>query len=85
MFGGDLEIEEFRAKTKQGVVADLLHYPMVLIVEQIDEITNSSDKHNQNYIPLDKSRIEKIEEANKDKYLTKQQSVLEKSMNLKMI
>ena len=84
IFGGDLEIEAFREKSKQGHVVDVLQYPMVQLVEQIDEITNSYDRQNQHYIPLDRSRIEKIEEANKDKSLAKQQSVLEKSMNLKI-
>jgi hypothetical protein len=85
IFGGEMDIDTFREKSQNGAIVDIMHYPMVLLVEQIDEITNSYDKHNHNFIPLDKTRIEKIEEANKDRSILKQKSVLEKSMNLKIV
>ena len=85
IFGGDMDINTFRNNIEKKLLADVLHYPMVLLVEQIDEVTNSQDKHTKHYIPLDKSRIEKIVEAKKEKINNKQQSILEKSMMLKMV
>lgn len=82
LFGGKLNIQDFR---KNNIITNPLSYPMVSIVEQIEEINDFHHKKQTTYIPLDRTRIEKIEEANKDKHNSKQKSVLEESMNLKYI
>ena len=84
VFGGNLTIEEFREKNSNNAIINVLNYPMVSLVEQVEEINDFFCKQQQDFIPLDKTRIEKIEEANKDKLLTHVKSSLEKSMNLKM-
>lgn len=83
-FGGHLNIDEFREKSSHGVIMNVLNYPMVSLVEQVEEINDFFYKQQQDFIPLDKTRIEKIEEANKDKMLSHVKSALETTMNLRM-
>ena len=83
-FGGHLEIRTFREKNSQNKHYHILTYPMVSLMEQVEEI-NETIPYQKNYIPLDKSRIEKIEEANKEKILSKQKTNLEEKMDLKFI
>ncbi len=83
-FGGNLTIEEFREKSSQHTIMNVLNYPMVSLVEQVEEINDFFCKQQHDFIPLDKTRIEKIEEANKGKMLTHVKSALETTMNLRM-
>ena len=85
-FGGPLSIEQFREKNNLGHQCNIRTYPMVSIVQHVEEINTSSSYSSKinSYIPLDKSKIEQqLEEAKNDKLYVKQKSVLEESMNLK--
>ena len=86
-FGGPLSIDQFREKSKSNKKYNILTYPMVSIVEHVEEINESSSYNNKLgggcFIPLDKSRIEKIEEANKDTNFAKSKTNLEECMKLK--
>jgi hypothetical protein len=85
-FGGPLSIEQFREKNNLGHQCNIRTYPMVSIVQHVEEINTSSSYSSKinSYIPLDKSKIEQqLEEAKHDKLYIKQKSILEESMNLK--
>jgi hypothetical protein len=85
-FGGPLSIEQFREKNNLGHQCNIRTYPMVSIVQHVEEINTSSSYSSKinSYIPLDKSKIEQqLEEAKNEKLYIKQKSVLEESMNLK--
>ena len=84
IFGGHLDIHSFREKNNQNKHYHILTYPMVSLMEQVEEI-NETIPYHKNYIPLDKTRIEKIEEANKEIILSKCKSNLEEKMELKFI
>jgi hypothetical protein len=84
IFGGPLDINAFREKNLQNKHYNVLTYPMVSLMEQVEEI-NETIPYHKNFIPLDKSRIEKIEEANKEIILSKRKSNLEETMKLKFI
>lgn len=84
IFGGPLDIIAFRLKNAQNKHYHVLTYPMVSLMEQVEEI-NETIPYHKNYIPLDKTRIEKIEEANKEIIMSKRKSSLEKKMELKFI
>ena len=84
IFGGHLDINAFREKNTQNKHYHVLTYPMVSLMEQVEEI-NETIPYHKNYIPLDKTRIEKIEEANKEIILSKRKSNLEEKMALKFI
>jgi hypothetical protein len=85
-FGGTLSIEQFREKNNLGHQCNIRTYPMVSIVQHVEEINTSSSYSSKinSYIPLDKSKIEQqLEEAKNEKKFIKQKSILEESMNLK--
>ena len=84
IFGGPLDINAFREENLQNKHYNVLTYPMVSLMEQVEEI-NETIPYHKNFIPLDKSRIEKIEEANKEIILSKRKSNLEETMKLKFI
>lgn len=84
VFGGPLDIKAFRKKSTADKQLHLLQYPMVSLVEHIEEINETIPYHkNISYIPLDKVRVDKIEEANKDRVQGKKKSSLEEKMSLK--
>ena len=84
VFGGPLDITTFRKKSKVNKQLNILQYPMVSLVEHIEEINETIPyQKNMSYIPLDKVRVDKIEEANKDRVQGKKKSSLEEKMSLK--
>jgi hypothetical protein len=84
VFGGPLNITTFREKSIMNKQFNILQYPMVSLVEHIEEINETIPyQKNMSYIPLDKVRIDKIEEANKDSVQGKKKSSLEEKMLLK--
>jgi hypothetical protein len=84
-FGGPLTIDQFREKNKSNKKYNILTYPMVSLVEHVEEVNETSSYSTKLncFIPLDKSRICKIEEANKDLLLSKTKTHLEQCMNLR--
>lgn len=84
VFGGNLDIGTFRSNSKANKQLNILQYPMVPLVEHVEEINETIPYHqNMAYIPLDKVRVDKIEEANKDRVHGKKKSNLEEKMSLK--
>jgi hypothetical protein len=84
VFGGNLDISSFREKSFLNKQYNILQYPMVSLVEHVEEICETIPyQKNLSFIPLDKVRIDKIEEANKDRVQFKKKSNLEEKMLLK--
>lgn len=87
VFGGPLTIQQFREKSIKNNKFNILTYPMVSIVEHVEEINESSsyDTKINGFIPLDRSRVSKIEDNNRsmESSLTKSKTVLEETMKLK--
>lgn len=87
VFGGPLTIEQFRDKSINNHKFNILTYPMVSIVEHVEEINESSsyDTKMNGFIPLDRSRVSKIEDNNRinDSFMGKSKTVLEETMKLK--
>jgi hypothetical protein len=84
VFGGNLDIASFREKGFVNKQYNILQYPMVSLVEHVEEICETIPyQKNLSFIPLDKVRIDKIEEANKDRVQFKKRSNLEEKMSLK--
>ena len=84
VFGGNLDISTFREKSFQKKQYNILQYPMVSLVEHVEEISETIPyQKNISFIPLDKVRIDKIEEANKVRVQCKKRSNLEEKMSLK--
>lgn len=87
VFGGPLTIEQFREKSINNNKFNILTYPMVSIVEHVEEINESSsyDTKINGFIPLDRSRVSKLENTTRmnDSLTTKSKTVLEETMKLK--
>lgn len=87
VFGGPLTIEQFRDKSVNNNKFNILTYPMVSIVEHVEEINESSsyDTKINGFIPLDRTRVSKLEDSNRmnDSSTTKSKTVLEETMKLK--
>ena len=87
VFGGPLTIDQFREKSIKNNKFNILTYPMVSIVEHVEEINESSsyDTKINGFIPLDRSRVSKIENNIRlfDNSMTKSKTVLEETMKLK--
>ena len=87
VFGGPLTIEQFREKSINNNKFNILTYPMVSIVEHVEEINESSsyDTKINGFIPLDRSRVSKLEDTNRmnDSSTNKSKTVLEETMKLK--
>jgi hypothetical protein len=87
VFGGPLNIEKFREKSIKNSKFNILTYPMVSIVEHVEEINESSSYDNKmnGIIPLDRNRVSKIEDTNRvyDNSIYKSKTILEETMKLK--
>ena len=87
MFGGYMEIDQFRSYTKTNKVININFPPMSSISQQIEEINEYELNSDYKYIPLDHDRIKKIQEQmviKRVKPLINNKNSLENSMNLKM-
>lgn len=62
MFGGPLDIEEFRCyhSSKRHVIIN--QPPMLTLVQQVEEVDERDMKSAYSYIPLDVARVEKFQE-----------------------
>lgn len=83
-FGGHLSIEDFRHLSQSSTSYNVLSFPMVSVVEHVEEVndisphTKSMIPHlTHNYFPLNKSIINKLESNT-----SKIKSTLETSMNM---
>jgi hypothetical protein len=86
MFGGYMEIDQFRNYTKTNKIININFPPMSSISQQIEEINEYELNNDYKYIPLDHERINKIKEKmviKRVKPLINNKNSLENSMNLK--
>ena len=86
IFGGKMDINEFRNFRDLDKIINVLEYPMIAVTQQIEEINyNSFD--NNNYIPIDNERIKKLEQKiqlKRNKPLLNNKNTLEHTMNIKI-
>ena len=87
MFGGNMDIEEFRNFTKQNKIINVLEYPMISASQQIEEINYDTSSNKSNFIPIDEERIKKLEQKIKlmrRTPLLNHKNTLEHTMNIKI-
>lgn len=87
IFGGYMEIEQFRRFGGGSKVININFPPMSSISQQIEEINEFELNSDYKYIPLDHDRINKIKEQmviKRVKPLINNKNSLEASMNLKL-
>jgi len=88
MFGGYMEIDQFRNYTNTNKIININFPPMSSISQQIEEINEYELNNDYKYIPLDHERINKIKEQmviKRNKPLINNKNSLENSMNLKVM
>lgn len=88
MFGGYMEIEQFRNYADTSRVINLNFPPMSSMSQQIEEINEYELNSDYKFIPLDHERINKIKEQmviKRVKPLVNNKNSLETSMNLKLM
>lgn len=87
MFGGMLDIDEFRSYCQTGKVMCLNFPPMVATTQQVEEAYESDITCDYKFIPLDNDRINRYKEKLKlrrAKPLVNPKNTLDHSMNLKI-
>lgn len=61
-FGGSLSIDEFRNFKKSSKIINVNIFPLVSIVDQIEEINDYNHKNQSEFFNFDKERLQKYEE-----------------------
>jgi len=84
MFGGYMDIDEFRSHCKSNNLTLMYKYPMVPVAQQIEEINDYYlDTTNISFIPLDMNKIGKLEQKLKlSKKRTMGKNTLDTTMNM---
>ena len=86
MFGGFMEIDNFRNYSKTNKVININFPPMTSLTQQIEEINEYELNNDLKYIPLDSERINRCKEKmifKRSKPLINEKTTLESTMNLK--
>lgn len=86
IFGGHMEIDEFRDYCKSNRIINLNFPPMLTLTQQIEEINEADINNDFRYIPIDTERINKYKEKMKlrrAKPITNFKNTLDHTMNLK--
>ncbi len=87
MFGGHMEIEDFRRFTETQKVLNINFPPMMTLTQQIEELNECDVSSEYRYIPLDHERINKYKEKltlRRTKPVTEFKHTLDHMMNLKI-
>tara|TARA_B100000401_G_scaffold390587_1_gene296896 strand:+ start:267 stop:1310 length:1044 start_codon:yes stop_codon:yes gene_type:complete len=87
VFGGKLEIDEFRNFTNSNRIVNVLDYPMIPNNQQLEEINYNTENNMNNFIPIDENRLKKIEQKiklSRSKPLNNNKNTLEHTMNIKI-
>lgn len=87
MFGGHLNIDEFRGFTSSRKVLNVNFPPMMTLTQQIEEINECDINSEYRYIPIDHERINKYKEKitlKRTKPVTNFKNTLDHTMNLKI-
>jgi hypothetical protein len=84
MFGGFMEIDEFRNYFKSNKLININFPPMTSLTQQIEEINDYEIFNDYKYIPVDHDRIDrhKVRMFKRNKPLVDFKHTLESSMNL---
>lgn len=88
MFGGYMDIDEFRSYFRSNKVININFPPMTSLTQQIEEINEYEVNNDFKYIPLDQDRVEKYKAkilVKRTKPLNINKNSLESSMNLKYV
>jgi hypothetical protein len=86
MFGGYMDIDEFRVFFKSNKMVNVNFPPMSSLTQQIEEVNEHEINNEFKYIPLDQERIEKYKAKimfKRVKPLIDNKNSIEASMNLK--
>lgn len=85
MFGGHLNIEDFRGYFESNKVLSVNFPPMMTLTQQVEEINECDIKSEYRYIPIDHDRINRYKEKltlKRNKPLTDPKQTLDHMMNL---
>ena len=86
-FGGNLTIDEFRNQNKNtDKIFNQLEYPLISVQSHIEEI-NFNENINNDFIPIDKDRLNRLEQKiklSKKKFNYMNKNSLEQTMNIKI-
>lgn len=86
MFGGFMDIENFRKYSVTNKVVNINFPPMTSLTQQIEEINEYELNSDLKYIPLDSERINRCKEKmifKRNKPISKDKTTIESTMNLK--
>ena len=86
LFGGHMEIEEFREYCNSNKIININFPPMMTLTQQIEEINEADVNNDFRYIPIDTDRINKYKEKVKlkrQKPIINFKNTLDHTMNLK--
>ena len=87
MFGGYMDIEEFRAFCKSSKTVNINFPPMMALTQQVEEINDCDVNSEYKYIPLDHDRINKYKEKltlKRTKPVMEFKNTLDHMMNLQI-
>lgn len=87
MFGGHMEIEEFRQFSETSKVLSVNFPPMTTLTQQVEELNECDINSEYRYIPIDNERINKYKEKltlRRTKPVTDYKHTLDHMMNLKI-
>jgi hypothetical protein len=88
LFGGYMNINQFREHCNSNKVLNILNYPMISSQHQVEEISEQSLNNNSRlYVPIDTDRIKKIEQKFKlirQKPVLNPKNTLDHTMKLKI-
>jgi hypothetical protein len=85
MFGGYMDIDEFRSFCKTSKTVNVNFPPMMTLTQQVEEINDCNVNSEYKYIPLDHDRINKYKEKltlKRSKPVTEFKNTLDHMMNL---
>lgn len=88
LFGGQMNIDEFRSYTNTNKLVSVNFPPMMTIVQQLEEINESDINSDFKYIPIDTERIKKYKDELKLKRMkpiNNYKNTLDHAMNLKIV
>jgi hypothetical protein len=88
MFGGYMEIDQFRAFCDTGKLVHINFPPMISITQQIEEVNEYDINSELRYIPVDNERVSRYKEKitfRRPKTNKQEKSILEHAMNMKFI
>ena len=88
LFGGYMEIDQFRSFCDTGKLIHINFPPMHSLTQQIEEVNQYDINSELRYIPVDNERVTRYKEKitfRRPKNSTQEKSILEHAMNMKFI